>query len=129
MSNPQAIQFAITIFATCVLFNLVLTARIMLRRLATRIADGHGDDPLLYGRVRAQANFHEFVPLLAVLLAMLAFKGVGIHLLYGASLILLVLRLLHMLGMDRPSPNVLRTVGANGTWLLTALVAVWALAS
>ena len=127
MHGSAALTYSVSVVATAALFNLVLTARIMLRRAETKIPDGPGDDALLYGRIRAQANFHEFVPMLLALLVLLAFEGANVRWLYGIAGLLLVLRLSHIVGMDRPSPNAFRSVGALGTWLLTAAIPAWAL--
>lgn len=127
MHGTSALTYSVNIVAAAALFNLTLTVRIMLRRAATKIPDGAGDDALLYGRIRAQANFHEFVPLLLALLSLLAFEGADVRWLYGMAALLLVLRISHMLGMDRQSPNAFRSVGALGTWLLTGVIPVWAL--
>jgi uncharacterized protein len=40
---------------------------------------------------------------------------------------LVVARLAHPLGMDRPAPNRLRAIGAGLTWVVLFLLVVWAI--
>lgn len=91
---------------------LVLSARVILRRRDRRIALGDGDDAELRGRVRAQANFAEYVPFALLLMAMAEANGASaprLHLL-GASL--LVGRLLHAWGVGRAKQDLrARTLG------------------
>ena len=60
---------------------------------------GDGDSVRLRSAIRAHANFIEYVPIVAILVAMLEMSGssaTGVHVMMGA---LLVARLLHPLGM------------------------------
>ena len=91
---------------------LVLSARVILRRRDRRIALGDGDDAELRARVRAQANFAEYVPFALLLMAMAEANGASaprLHLLGGS---LLVGRLLHAWGVGRAKQDLrARTLG------------------
>ena len=91
---------------------LVLSARVILRRRDRRIALGDGDDAELRGRVRAQANFAEYVPFALLLMAMAEANGASaprLHLL-GASFV--AGRLLHAWGVGRAKQDLrARTLG------------------
>jgi uncharacterized protein len=68
-------------------------------RRGNRVLFGDGENVRLRSAIRAHANFIEYVPIIALLVAMLEMSGTSIirvHLLMGA---LLLARLLHPLGM------------------------------
>jgi uncharacterized membrane protein YecN with MAPEG domain len=79
-------------------------------RRGNRILFGDGDSVRLRSAIRSHANFIEYVPIIALLVAMLEMSGSSatmVHVLMGA---LLLARLLHPLGMySRP-----------GTWQFSA---------
>jgi uncharacterized membrane protein YecN with MAPEG domain len=85
-----------------------------------------GDDGNLQLRsaIRAHAHFAEYVPITALMVAMLEMSGAAsprIHLLMGA---LLVGRLLHPLGMYAKPPALQFTVGRIGGMSLTIAVMI-----
>jgi uncharacterized membrane protein YecN with MAPEG domain len=85
-----------------------------------------GDDGNLQLRsaIRAHAHFAEYVPITALMVAMLEMAGAAslrIHLLMG---MLLVSRLLHPLGMYAKPPAVQFTVGRIGGMTLTIAVMI-----
>jgi uncharacterized membrane protein YecN with MAPEG domain len=68
-------------------------------RRGNRVLFGDGDNIKLRSAIRAHANFAEYVPIIALMVAMLEMSGmpvVRVHLLMAA---LLLARLLHPLGM------------------------------
>ena len=83
------------------LFFLILSLRVMLRRRATGIDLGTGQDPLLRRAVRAQANFCEYAPLALLLMVISASLGATAWLLHAAGAPLAVGRLIHAIGVSR----------------------------
>ena len=71
------------IAAACALMLIVLSARVGLRRFQTRISLLDGGDTELRRRMRAQANFVEYVPLAVLLLALAELQGAPAGLLWG----------------------------------------------
>ena len=68
-------------------------------RRGNRVLFGDGDNIKLRSAIRAHANFAEYVPIIALMVAMLEMSGMSatrVHLLMAA---LLLARLLHPLGM------------------------------
>ena len=68
-------------------------------RRGNRVLFGDGDNIKLRSAIRAHANFAEYVPIIALMVAMLEMSGmsaVRVHLLMAA---LLLARLLHPIGM------------------------------
>jgi uncharacterized membrane protein YecN with MAPEG domain len=89
--------------AILALIYAVLALQAARLRRDNRVLFGDGENIKLRSAIRAHANFIEYVPIIALLVAMLEMSGasaVRVHVLMGA---LLVSRLLHPLGMySRP---------------------------
>jgi len=104
----------------------LLCAALCLRvvRLRRKNQVGFGDDgnPELRNAIRAHAHFAEYVPITALMVAMLEMSGLPalrVHLLMAA---LLVARLLHPLGMSATPPTRRFFIGRVGGMVLSVLV-------
>jgi uncharacterized membrane protein YecN with MAPEG domain len=62
---------------------------------------GSGGDPVLERKIRAHANFIEFVPIALVLLALLQLAGLQPGWLWMFGVVLLLARVMHALGLSR----------------------------
>jgi uncharacterized protein len=85
--------------AILALLYAVLALQVTRLRRGNRVTFGDGDNIKLRSAIRAHANFAEYVPIIALMVAMLEISGmsaVRVHLLMAA---LLLARLLHPLGM------------------------------
>ena len=109
------------------LVYLVLIVRIGALRGKHRISIGDGGRADLLMRMRTQANFVEYVPLLLVFMALLESAGANPQILAVSGTLLVLFRILHALGMPRPAPNAYRAIGAGGTVLLLLGASVWGL--
>ncbi len=100
MQLPSITDLYLAILA--VIYAVLALQAARLRR-DNRVLFGDGENMKLRSAIRAHANFIEYVPIIALLVAMLEMSGasaVRVHVLMGA---LLVSRLLHPLGMySRP---------------------------
>ena len=107
MHLPSITGFYLAILALIYAVLALQTARL---RRDNLVLFGDGDNMKLRSAIRAHANFVEYVPIIALLVAMLEMSGLSatrVHVLMGA---LLVARLLHPLGMySKP-----------GTWQFSA---------
>src|SRR4051794_6900481 len=105
--------------AVLALLYAVLSAQVVRLRLKTRTAFSDGGSIELRSAIRAHAHFAEYVPITALMIAMLEMSGASalrIHLLMGA---LLLARLLHPLGMYA-KPNTLQfRIGRSGGMAVT----------
>ena len=113
------------------LLYTVLGLQVSRLRRGNRVLFGDGDNIKLRSAIRAHANFIEYVPIIALLVAMLEMSGMSatrVHVLMGA---LLVSRLLHPLGMySKPRTwqfGVGRMAGILITFAVLAAAAVSAL--
>ena len=95
-----------TYLAILALLYAALALQVMRLRQSNRADFGDGDSARLRCAIRVHANFIEYVPIIALMVAILEMSGasaIRVHLLMGA---LLLSRLLHPLGMYA-KPNTL----------------------
>lgn len=107
---------------------LWLSLRVVQVRASSKVMIGDGGDALLLSRIRAHANFAEYVPILLILILAieLSLKATP-PLLMGIAVALPVVRVMHALGMARASLNALRALGTLGTWAALLGLSGWAL--
>lgn len=121
MHVPSITAFYLAILA---LIYAVLALRVAQLRRVNRAAYGDADNARLRTAIRVHANFIEYVPIIALLVALLEMSGMAatrVHLLMGA---LLVARLLHPMGMAARPGSWQFTVGRVVGILLTIAVLV-----
>lgn len=109
------------------LWYLLLGARVSLMRDREQILVGDGGNPRLLSRIRAHANFAEYVPLILILMAALEVGGtVARSVLHAIGITLLVARLAHGYTMSfAPSFRAGRMLGAGLTYLLLLGLGLW----
>ena len=90
-------------------------------------AAGDGGSGLLARRMRAQANFIEYTPIVLILFALVELAVGGSLWLSIAALVYVLARVSHGFGMDADKPTVWRAVGALVTWLVMVGLAITAL--
>lgn len=120
------LPITLTIAAACGIMNLWLAARVVPGRMKGVMVGDGGDDRLL-ATMRAHANFAEYAPIILILIAAIELSGGSPFWLWLAGAVFVVGRLAHALGMTRKAPNPLRAGGILSTWLVTLVLAVWAL--
>ena len=107
------LPIALATAGAAALVNFWLSWRIAQLRQSEDIWIGDGGHPKLTARMRAQANFAEYVPLVLVLIAVIeAAKGSHLWLAIVAAIFILA-RILHGFGMDGWRPG--RMAGMIGT--------------
>jgi uncharacterized protein len=96
MQTPSITGFYLALLG---LIYAALALQVVRLRRGNRVIFGDGENARLRSAIRVHANFIEYVPIIAVLVAMLEMAGssaVWVHVLMAT---LLVARLLHPLGM------------------------------
>jgi uncharacterized protein len=119
MQTPSVTGFYLGLLA---LIYAALALEVARLRRGNRVLFGDGENVRLRSAIRAHANFVEYVPIIALLVAMLEMSGlsaVRVHVLMGA---LLVARLLHPLGMYVGPRTLQFQICRVGGILLTLLV-------
>ncbi|KAF1688148.1 hypothetical protein B1992_01660 [Pseudoxanthomonas broegbernensis] len=120
--SPRA---SLAIAALHALLYLALSLSVVLRRRAARVGLGHGGDEVLARRVRAHANFGEYVPLALLLLSLLELSGTAAAGVWGYGLTLLAARLLHAWGLfGSAGVSTGRLMGTTLTWAVLLGAAV-----
>lgn len=118
----------LVIAAACGLINIWLALRLTRGRLKGKVMVGDGGDPAMHAGMRAHANFVEYAPIVLILMALIELARGPLVVLWAIGAVFVLARIAHPLGMSRPSPNPLRAGGALVTWVVTLLLAGWALA-
>ena len=108
------------------LIFMVLSLRVTQVRLSSKVSLGDGGDQSLLSRIRAHANFAEYVPMLLILLGLVEYITATTVVLQGLAAVIVVARLSHAVGMARPAPNPLRVLGTMGTWIALVALSAWA---
>lgn len=112
-----------TYAALLALVYLALAGWVMAGRLSGNVLHGDGGDDTFAKRIRAHANFSEYVPLALILIGLLEMRGAGHGLVQGLLIALLAGRILHPFGMLAPpnSPRQFACRGGGTVLTLTAL--------
>ncbi len=106
------------------LLIVVLGLRVSAIRRSAHVSLGDGGNPLLEERIRAHGNAVETIPIALILLG-LAERALGQPwYLVAMAVVLVVSRLIHPIGMARPSPNAARVLGILGTWSVIGILAL-----
>lgn len=122
-------KLEVTTFTTAILglLLLVLSYRVSQIRRAVHIGLGDGGNAELLVRIRSQANFTEYVPVILILMALIE-NQIGYHVMLGVtSALVIIARTSHAVGMGKPSPNAFRIFGTAATWLVLLILGAWAL--
>ncbi len=127
MNLPSLLSVTPLYVALLGLVFIVITLRVGLYRVKTKVNIGNGEDPELLRRVRGQGNFIETVPMALFLLIVMEVLGVSdtwLHIL-GATLV--AGRILHYLGLTEIGPFICRPLGMMGTLLPILVSSIWIL--
>ena len=114
-----------TLYAALLAFvYLILSVRVIARRLSKGVNLGDGSDPHMISLVRSHGNFAEYVPLILLLVGALEAGGTGPATLHSLLLPLLVARVAHPFGIAAPAGSVTQRVLRGGGTIVTLLVLV-----
>ena len=127
MPSPLLLSATLATAGALSLVYVVLMLRIVRMRFKHSISLGDGGNSEIQKRIRAHGNFAEYVPLLLILMALLELGGFDKTILMGAGAGLVFLRIIHVIGIHRKSPNLFRAVGTVGTVALIIWFSIAAL--
>jgi hypothetical protein len=101
------------------LLAVVLTVRVILHRVKSRITAGDGGNAGLAQAIRAHANFAEQVPLALLLIVLAEMLGSPAALIHALGAVLVIARLFNAVGLSRSlGPTMPRQSGAGLTVLV-----------
>jgi uncharacterized membrane protein YecN with MAPEG domain len=117
---------SVTAAYLAVLALLYVGLSIQVIRLRRKNLAGFGDagNAQLRGAIRAHAHFAEYVPIIALMVAMLEVSGLPAMAVHGLMGALLVSRLLHPLGMYARSGTLQFRLGRVGGMTITTSVMI-----
>ena len=110
----------LSLAAAAAVINLWASIRIGSLRGKAKIIHGDGGDALLARRMRAQLNFVENVPLVLILAGLIEAAGKGGQWLAVVGGVFMLLRVGHIIGMDRDGFHPARSAAALVTMLTQA---------
>lgn len=114
--------------AVLALVFFALSIWVVAGRAQYRVNHGDGGQGALQRRIRAHANFAEYVPLILLLVALLEGGGAGRITVHALLAPLVIVRLMHPIGMVAPENSmqqyVFRGAGATVTWVILVAAAV-----
>lgn len=108
-----------TYAAILALVYLGLSGWVVAGRLSGNVLHGDGGNADLQKRIRAQANFGEYVPIALILIVLLEGRGTGHGTVQALLLALLIGRILHPFGMFAPVNSPRQFACRGGGILLT----------
>jgi uncharacterized membrane protein YecN with MAPEG domain len=118
----------LVIAAACAVVNIWLAMRLVRGRLKGQVMVGDGGDRAMEAGMRAHANFTEYTPIVLILIALIELARGPLVALWVIGAIYVLARIAHPIGMTRAAPNPFRAGGAVATWIVTLVLAGWALA-
>jgi uncharacterized membrane protein YecN with MAPEG domain len=101
-----------------------LAIEVVRLRRKNRAGFGDADNAQLRSAIRAHAHFAEYVPIIALMAAMLEMSGLPAVSIHGLMATLLVARLLHPFGMYARGGSLLFRVGRIWGMTLTMIVMI-----
>jgi uncharacterized membrane protein YecN with MAPEG domain len=107
------------------LINLWLAVRVSQKRSAAKVWVGDGGNEPLIARMRAQANFIEYTPIVLILFAVIELAVGTSILLWSAMAVFLIGRVTHAFGMD--GWKIGRSFGAISTMIIMLGLAIYAI--
>ncbi len=112
MSQPVFLYAAL-----CGLVLLFLSVRVVQGRVAFKIDIGDGGNEEMLRRIRAHANFAEYVPMALILLYAVQQAGFRVWIVHTLGVVLIVARVFHAAGLGKTTGiSRGRLVGASATF-------------
>lgn len=117
--------------AICAIMLLITAIDTVRQRLRLKTAFGDADDPKLISASRAHANLAEHAPIVILLIATLELSNAHQVALMAISVLFLVGRVAHIVGLYTPSEPgkapLGRKIGVMATWFTLAMLSGWTL--
>jgi uncharacterized protein len=121
------LPITLTTAGATALITLWISGRTGTFRRRFKVSVGDGGEEALLRRMRAHANLTEIAPFFLILLGLVELADGTRTWLWLVSVAFILGRVLHVLGMDRPSPSPMRTAGFSISALALLGLALYAI--
>lgn len=98
-----------------------LSIPVSVQRFRAKVLLGDGRDKVLLARIRAQANFVEYVPIALIVIGLAEANGAAAWLVWTCAVSLVAGRAIHAFGMLTGAQTKPRAAGMTLTWLALVL--------